>query len=102
MTTPMGAVKQHRKQAILHELAEPLSTEAYFIGVAAMCASGEDTYEKREAIFKEFHERMMSAWINDCVDELLDRIAASPSVNRRQRRENDIERFVTIAKKMGL
>jgi hypothetical protein len=106
---PTETLKQRRKRVILHELSEPISIEAYFIGVAAMCSAGEDTYEKREAVFKEFHERMMSAWMNDCADELLDRIKASPSMtvaaSRKDRRKEvgeDIQRIISVAKKLGM
>jgi hypothetical protein len=70
-----------------------------------MCAAGEDTYEKREAIFKEFHERMMSAFLNDEAEELLNRIEASPSLNRRRQRKKEgdenIERVIAVVKKTG-
>jgi hypothetical protein len=107
--TPPETLKQRRKQTILKELSEPISTEGIFIAVAAICASRQDTYEKRQAIFKESHERMLSAWFNDTVDELLDHIEESPSVtvaaSRKQRRsgkEDDIQRIISIAKQMGL
>jgi hypothetical protein len=109
MTTPNEILKQRRRQAILHELAEPLSTEAYFIGVAEKCVavSGAKTPAERDEIFRESYERMMSAWMNDESDELLDRIEASPSIGvaatrKNRRKEDDIDRFISVAKKLGM
>src|SRR6516164_9739360 len=105
--TPTETLKQ-RRNTILKELSEPISTEAYFIGIAAMCAAGEDTYEKRQAIFKETYERQMSAWMNDDASFLLDQdgLQYSPTTgiaatrkNRRKEVDSDIQRFIEIAKK---
>jgi hypothetical protein len=109
MTAPIESIKQRRKRVILHELSEPITTESLFIAVAALCAAGENTYEKRQAMFREAYERQMSAFLNDEADELLERIEASPSVsvaaNRKNRRREvgeDIQRIISVAKKLGL
>jgi hypothetical protein len=104
---------ERRKHIILHELAEPPTTESIFIAVAQLTVALSDArsrQDKRE-VFKEAMSRMMDSWLNDDMYWAMNDgtemsptwdIAATRKDRRKEVTQSDIERIIVIANKLGL